>query len=399
VRNDASFLTVSQVNALLKAKIEEDDDLHGLVVKGEISNWKPYRSGVFFDLKDQASVISCLLWSDSALYLSFEPKEGDEVLATGSLSVYAPRGRYSLTVSTLELYGQGKALLALEALKKKLQAEGLFDPSRKRPIPRFPRTLGIIVGKGSAAEADLLKNLQRRWPLADIFDFPALVQGKEAPASLLKALETAETYPLDTLILARGGGSEEDLSAFNDERLARALANSPIPTVSAVGHEIDTTLIDYVSDLRVSTPTGAAEAATPDQNDIRNGLADSEDRLNASIDKTLTNCREKIVSLSSRPFFRNPAAQYVAAGEKVRTLSQRLAAAMDHQIALRKENIVSYAGRLKALNPEGVLSRGYSITQNANGKIIASIKDLQVGEEVKTKLKDGIMHSKVVRKE
>jgi exodeoxyribonuclease VII large subunit len=399
VRNDAPFLTVSQVNALLKAKIEGDEDLHGLTVKGEISNWKPYRSGVFFDLKDQGSVISCLLWSDSALYLSFEPKEGDEVLATGSLSVYAPRGRYSLTVATLELYGQGKALLALEALKKKLQAEGLFDLSRKRPVPRFPLALGIIVGKGSAAEADLLKNLQRRWPLADIYDFPALVQGKEAPDSLLKALSLAEAYPLDVLIIARGGGSEEDLSAFNDEKLARALANSPIPTISAVGHEIDTTLIDYVSDLRVSTPTGAAEAATPDQNDVRSALGDAEARLQTSVEKILANDHGKIVSLSSRPFFHNPAAPYEAADEKVKALGQRLSAAIDHQIALRKENLASFSGRLKALNPEGVLKRGYSITQDAAGKIIVSVNDLQVGEEVKTKFKDGIMHSKVVRKE
>jgi exodeoxyribonuclease VII large subunit len=393
------FLTVSQVNALVKGKIEEDDDLRGLRIKGEISNWKPYRSGVFFDLKDEKSVISCLLWSDSALYLPFEPKNGDEVIAFGSLEVYAPRGRYSLAVSRLELYGQGKALLELEALKRKLQAEGLFDASRKRPIPRFPSAIGLIVGKASAAEADLRKNIERRWPLTRIVEFTATVQGKEAPASLLAALAKATGERLDTLIIARGGGSEEDLSAFNDERFARQVAASPIPTISAVGHEIDTTIVDYVADLRVSTPTAAAEAATPDQKDIRIALAEDEGRLEAAIRKTLAAAQEKVASLSSRPFFKNPAAEYENAEEKVRVLADRLGLAMENALALRKGELSSLALRLKALNPEKVLERGYSITETEDGKILSSVKEVSQGDRIKTRLKNGIIHSAVERKE
>lgn len=390
---NSDYLSVSALNRLLKAKFEADDDLHNLFVEGEISSWKTYPNATYFDLKDATSVLSCILWGTSSLYLPFEPKIGDEVLVRGDLSVYPPRGRYSLMCNSIQLAGVGKELLALEALKKKLQAEGLFAESRKRSIVRFPRAIGIIVGKGSAAEADLLKNLNRRWPLADLYFFPSLVQGKEAPKDLLRALSLAQSYPLDTLIIARGGGSNEDLSAFNDEALVRSIASSRIPTISAVGHESDTTLVDYVSDLRVSTPTGAAEAATPNVSDVIVTILDEEARLHNALNGQLRHLQEKLALLSGRPFFKNPAAPYEEKEEEVEDLSHRLSLAMSRNIETKRAAVEADSLRLRALNPEKVLSRGYSITRNHSGKVISSTKDVHSGEEVETKLKDGIIQS------
>ena len=399
-RQNLPYLTVTTVNTLIKYKLEGDSDLRDLTVKGEISNWKRYRSGVFFDLVDgKGSVLSCTIWSDSLLYLTFEPKDGDEVIAYGNISVYAPRGRYSLQVRNLQLFGQGAALLALEALKKKLAAEGLFDPSRKRAIPRFPKAIGIIVGRDSAAEADLLRNIKRRWPLADIYDFPAQVQGADAPKSVIKAILKAQTYPIDTLIVARGGGSNEDLSAFNDEQLVRTLAACKIPTISAVGHEIDITLIDYVSDLRVSTPTGAAEAATPDQEEIREQLLNCEDQLKSKIKTKLSNYRDKLKSISSRPFFQNPGSMYQRTSADVTHLKESLELAMRHLLELRIKRIESLEARLKSINPENVIKRGYSLTMDESGMAITSAKNVKPGQTLKTKLKDGIIVSKVTEGE
>jgi exodeoxyribonuclease VII large subunit len=329
------YLSVTEINTLLKAKFEEDDDLHGLFIQGEISSWKSYPNATYFDLKDDKSVLSCILWGTASLYLPFEPKIGDLVLVRGDLSVYPPRGRYSLMCSSIELAGLGNQLLALEALKKKLQSEGLFDESRKRAIPKFPKAIGIIVGKGSAAEADLLKNLNRRWPISELYFFPSLVQGKEAPKDLLRALKLALSYPLDTLIIARGGGSNEDLSAFNDETLVRAVAFSPVPTISAVGHESDTTLIDYVSDLRVSTPTGAAEAATPNQIDVLNGILQEGERLQNALLAEMASLSTRLEALSSRPFFKNPAAPYDEKEKEVEELNKRLYLAISRSLRCR----------------------------------------------------------------
>ena len=393
--NAEHYLSVSELNSLLKAKFDGDDDLHSLSVRGEISSWKSYANATYFDLKDATSVLSCILWGTSSLYLPFEPKVGDEVLVRGDLSVYPPRGRYNLMCTSIELAGQGSQLLALEALKKKLQSEGLFDLSRKRSIKKFPRTIGIIVGSGSAAEADLFKNCNRRWPLADLYFFPSLVQGKEAPKDLLRALRLALSYPLDTLIIARGGGSNEDLSAFNDEALVRALASSPIPTISAVGHESDTTLVDYVSDLRVSTPTGAAEAATPNQSDILEGILSQESRLQNALEQRWAYLEEKLRLLSGRAFFNNPAAPYQEKEEDIDDLRKRLDLGMNRILASKKEEVGALKLHWKALDPESVLARGFSLTRNGTGKLVSSVQDIRKGEELETKLKDGIIHSVV----
>ena len=394
------YFSVTALNTLIKSKIDGDEELHNVYVKGEISNWKSYNSGFFFDLVDEKkSVIPCILWGDNYLYLPFEPKNGDEVIALGSVSVYVGRGRYNFTVKTLEKFGQGAALLALEALKKKLQAEGLFDISHKKSIPEFPKSIGLIVGDKSAAEADLIKNISRRWPLCEILVFPSLVQGKDAPKELLKALRRAETTEIDILIIARGGGSNEDLSAFNDEALARELYACTIPCISAVGHEIDTTLIDYVSDLRVSTPTGAAEAATPDQQEIRAVLLGAEDSLNTAMKNLLSKKRDQLNSLSARPFFKNPSSNYAKAKEEVQQLSKRLEMSLGHLFEMSRNQVRSLSSRLDALNPRNVISRGYSMTTDERGNIVTSVRQIAEGDTLKSVLKDGTITSKVTSKE
>ena len=394
------YFSVTALNTLIKSKIDGDEELHNVYVKGEISNWKSYNSGFFFDLVDEKKSVSpCILWGDNYLYLPFEPKNGDEVIALGSVSVYVGRGRYNFTVKTLEKFGQGAALLALEALKKKLQAEGLFDVSHKKPIPEFPKSIGLIVGDKSAAEADLIKNISRRWPLCEILVFPSLVQGKEAPKELLKALRRAETTEIDILIIARGGGSNEDLSAFNDEALTRELYACTIPCISAVGHEIDTTLIDYVSDLRVSTPTGAAEAATPDQQEIRAILLGSEDALNTAMKNLLSKKRDQLNALSARPFFKNPSSNYAKAKEEVQQLSKRLEMSLGHLFEMSRNQVHSLSSRLDALNPRNVINRGYSMTTDERGNIVTSVKQIAEGDTLKSVLKDGTITSKVTSKE
>lgn len=396
-RNELPYISVTSLNTLIKYKLEGETDLRGLYVKGEISNWKIYRSGVFFDLKDEnGSVISCLLWGNYASRLSFIPKDGDEVIAFGNITVYTARGRYSLQVFTLELFGLGASLLALENLKKKLAKEGLFDQARKRKIPSMPSVIGVIVGKNSAAESDLRKNILRRWPLTKILFFYAQVQGLDAPKSIIKALNEAEECEIDTLIIARGGGSSEDLSAFNDETLVREFAKCPFPFISAVGHEIDFTLLDYVADLRVSTPTAAAEAATPNQIDIRNDLLNKEEELQENLLNKIRNGKEKLMFLARRQFFLNPASIYERNKEEVQDKQDRLSRAIALYLSSLSDKVKSYESRLKSINPDNIVKRGYSITMGENGMPITSAKNVHKGQKIKTKLKDGIIESEVL---
>ncbi len=395
------FISVTALNAIVKLKLEGDSDLRGLYVKGEISNWKIYRSGVFFDLKDEnGSVISCLIWTNNVSKLSFVPKNGDEVIVYGNINVYAARGQYKLQVFTLFLYGYGASLIALENLKKKLAAEGIFDEERKRPIPKIPNVIGIIVGKNSAAESDLRKNITRRWPLTEVRFFYAQVQGTDAPKSLIKALDAAKSYDdIDTLIVARGGGSNEDLSAFNDENVVRAFAQCPFPFISAVGHEIDVTLIDYVADKRVSTPTAAAEAATPNQDDIREYLLGHEKTLKDDIDKKINDYRTKIEFLSKRPFFLKPSSIYSDMKKEVLDKSSMLAKAVRNMLVLEKNSVDALEKRLNSSNPDNIVKKGFSITTDEKGKPLTSIKKIKEGQTIKTRLKDGIIASEVLRKE
>lgn len=398
--NEGKILSVEEVNGAIKGILEGIPLFSSLLVKGEISNWKAYRTGVFFDLKgEEGSVLSCTIWNNYLERLSFLPKNGDEVLAKGRISVYQKGGRYSLSAYSLERYGDGAALLALEALKRKLAAEGLFDEKRKRSLPFFPKAIGVICGKGSAAESDILTNIARRYPIAEIYVYNAIVQGKEAPKSILDALKRAASSPIDVLILARGGGSNEDLSAFNDEGVVRAFAAFPKPTISAVGHEIDTTLVDFASDKRASTPTGAAEAATPDILDIRTFLLSSERRLLSSLEKTIERKEEALRSLSSRPFFKDALSGYEKVGKDLKAYQKRLENGVATALFAKERALDALKARLQSVSPLSVLGRGYSMLLAENGNLLSSAESLPKGKKFKAVLRDGNIEAVSLGKE
>lgn len=366
-------ISVSDVNEYIKKTLEEDENLHYLYVKGEISNYKVASNGAaYFSLSDDKSTISCVIFSNYRQALKFNPANGDDVKVIASLSVYAPRGTYSLRVYNIEKKGLGDALVELEKLKKKLASEGLFDDSKKKPINQYPKKIGIITALNSAALKDLIFNIQRRFPIVDIYIFPSSVQGESAPKELLEAYKASQEYDLDTLIIGRGGGSSEDLSAFNDETLIRALASRKCPIISAVGHEIDMTLIDLIADKRASTPTGAAEIATPNRDDIEERLIQSDLNIKDAIKQKLKNYENNFIFLKNQ-----------------------LGRTMDSYLNNLQNTIKQKSNHLDDLNPMKILSRGYSITLNENGSIIKSIKQVKINESIDIKLSDGTIRSQI----
>ena len=396
---ESEILTVTHLNNRIKRILENEERLHGIFLRGEISNFKSYPNGhAYFSLKDEESSVSAAMWASNVRKLRFRPKDGDKVIVRGSISVYPPRGSYSFICETISYDGEGDELAKLRALAEKLRKEGLFDESRKKKIPAFPRRIGIIAGKDSAGMKDITHNASLRWPLVTLVMIPSLVQGEAAPKDLLRALKLAESADLDTLIIGRGGGSSEDLWAFNDEDLVRAIAACEIPVISAVGHEIDTTLVDLVADMRVSTPTGAAVAATPDQNDIFMALADAQDTLKTAVEALLRRKKEKLELLTNRSFFTNPKAIYEAKAQEVAKMENYMKAKMQSLVLSKKAGLEAVSGKLAGLNPENVLKRGYAISQTAEGKVISSIDDAKEGEEIVTHLKDGIITSSVKSK-
>ncbi len=392
--------SVSQLNDAIKQMFDLNFALRNLTIKGEISNLKRYPNGhVYFSLKDDQSSIRAAMFANYAKNMPATIKDGDEVLVKGRVSVYVPRGEYMFYVEAMELNGLGSQLLELELLKKKLEAEGLFDPSRKRKIDIFPKAIGVISAANSAAMADIKTNLLRRNPLIEVICFPSLVQGSEAPKDLLRALNEAKNAKIDTLIIGRGGGASEDLSAFNDETLVREASKFPVPIISAVGHEIDFTLIDFVADARASTPTGAAELATIDKREIYQKLDDCSERLDSFLKGTIEYLKEKLDNIKSRPFFQNPKSMYESKLVELTNTKNKLNMLIKHILEIKKEEITSRSKHLTALSPDGVLNRGYSIMQDESGKVIKNIKDVEINQIVKTTLNGGVMTSIVTNKE
>lgn len=372
MEENSVVLTVSEINTFVKAVLTSEERLKFLRIRGEISNFKAYPSGHFyFSLKDEQSLISAVMFSNYAKKCTFVPENGKEVIVIASIDAYVARGTYNLTVYEMEEVGQGQLLVELEKLKKKLAAEGLFDQSRKREINRFPKAVGIITAPNGAAIRDIITNLKRRYPITDIYVFPSLVQGEQAPKELLKAFEESQKYDLDTLIIGRGGGASEDLSAFNDETLVRAIAKSKMPVIAAVGHEIDSTLVDFVADKRASTPTGAAELATVDRADIEKDLDYASLELEQNLYKIISNYKEEIEENSKDLY--NSITDYLS----------------------DKENdLINISKQLDLINPQNVLSRGYSIISH-NGKVVKSNKDVNVSDVLTIQLKDGSLVSEV----
>lgn len=374
--NNRPVFTVSDVNQYIKAVLNNDENLKFIYVKGEISNFKMASNGHFyFSLKDEKAMISAMMFSGYASKNTFQPENGQEVVVFGSIDAYPGRGTYQIIVYQMQEVGAGQALLELEKLKKKLKEEGLFDESRKRPINLYPKAIGVITAPNSAAIKDILFNLKRRYPIADIYVFYSAVQGDNAAKELLNAFNIAQTYPLDTLLIGRGGGSSEDLSAFNDETLVRALATSKMPIIACVGHEIDSTLVDFVADKRASTPTGAAELATIDQREIL-------EHLSFSLQEMEENIKEKVESLK----------------EDVSSYKEELKQSILNLLKQEIEILVHKKATLEALNPHNVLSRGYSLTVDEEGHPI-KINKVKSGDKIKTILEDGALTSEVINVE
>ena len=366
--------TVSDINNFIKAVLTSEEKLKFIRVKGEISNFKAYPSGHFyFSLKDNDSVINAVMFAGYAKKVIFTPKNGDEVTVLASVDSYVPRGSYNLNVFEMEEVGLGQQLIELEKLKKQLMSEGLFDESRKRPINIYPNAIGVITAPNGAAIRDIVTNIKRRYPIADIYVFPSLVQGEQAPEELLKAFYKSQEYDLDTLIIGRGGGASEDLSAFNDEKLVRAISKSKFPIIAAVGHEIDTTLIDYIADKRASTPTGAAELATVDRREIEKEFNYAALSMEQAISSLVKKQRDELVSLKEE-------------------IKDSLLEKLDSQ----KEKLKHLKAQLELLNPKSVLSRGYSISLDENGKAISSVKQIKLEQKIRTIVSDGEVLSKVI---
>ena len=392
--------SVSALNRYIKQMFDNDFTLRGLRLKGEISNLKRYPSGhVYFSLKDEESAIKAVMFAQNTRFMPSTIKDGDEVIITGYVSVYPQRGEYQVYAEAMELFGEGAQLLELELLKKKLAAEGLFDASRKRKLVSFPSSVGVISAPNSAALADIRTNLLRRNPLISVQIFPSLVQGADSPKSLLEALKKAKESNIDTLIIGRGGGASEDLSAFNDETLVREAAKFPVPIISAVGHEIDFTLIDYVADARASTPTGAAELATIDKREIYEMLSNKEIELDETITDLISNYSHKLELLKKNSFFENPKVMYENTLIEVENTSKRLDSFMNHLLEMKKQKLDAFKKQLKSLSIDNTLQRGFSIMQNEEGKIITSINDVEVNQMVKTRIHGGVLTAKVTNKE
>lgn len=392
--------SVTSLNRYIKQMFDRDFTLRGLRLKGEISNLKKYPSGhIYFTLKDEESTIRAVLFAEYTRYMPSTIKDGDEVIVTGYVSVYPTRGEYQVYAQAMELAGAGALLMELELLKKKLAAEGLFDQSRKRLIKRLPNKIGVISASGSAAMADIVTNLMRRNPLLEVVTFPAQVQGQGSVESLLDALKKAENSGIDTLIIGRGGGASEDLSSFNNEKLVREASKFPVPIISAVGHEIDFTLIDYVADARASTPTGAAELATIDKREIYQQLDQASEDLDSSINSLLKNYNSLIDIIKNKAFFTNPKSMYSETLIKVDNMKRTLDNSMSYILKLKREEITSKSKQLSALSPDGVLLRGYAIMQDEKGKVVKSVKDVEINQLVKTRFKDGVVVSTVTNKE
>ena len=365
--------TVSDVNQYIKAVLNKDESLKYIYVKGEISNFKMASNGHFyFSLKDDKSMIGAMMFSGYANKIAFKPENGQEVVVFGSIDVYVGRGSYSIIAYQMEEVGAGQALLELEKLKKKLKEEGLFDESRKRPINLFPKAIGVITAPNSAAIKDILFNLNRRYPIADVYVFYSAVQGDNAAKELLNAFNIAQTYPLDTLLIGRGGGASEDLSAFNDETLVRAIATSKMPVIACIGHEIDSTLVDFVADKRASTPTGAAELATVDQREICQHLLYATNDMEEAIKNRL-----------------------IAMEDDLSSLKEDLHSSILNLINQQSLLLAHKKATLEALNPDNVINRGYSLTVDEDGHPV-SVNRVKKGQIVKTILKDGVIHSEVI---
>lgn len=391
------YITVTSLNKYIKFKLDNDENLNQVFLRGEISNFKDHTRGhYYFTIKDENSRINAIMFSSSAKNVKFIPTDGMKVLVTGRVSVYEATGAYQIYVEEMIEDGIGNLYIAYEQLKKKLLEEGLFDEVHKKTIPKIPKCIGIITAPTGAAVKDILSTIKRRWPIAKTILFPTLVQGDGAKEAIVEALNMANGFTeIDLLIVGRGGGSIEDLWAFNEEIVARAIYDSKIPIISAVGHEIDFTIADLVADLRAPTPTGAAEMAVPDINNINDYLKQIKIRLLKTITNKLKISKEILLRLTNSYILKNPINIYQVKEQTFDNLLDKLNNNILKILDEKKHLYLNIYSKLEVLNPDLTLKRGYSITK-LKGKIITSSKEVKINDQLDIKVFDGNIKTKVV---
>lgn len=416
--NNEVSLTVTDINNYIKNIVDGDFFLSNVTLKGEISNLKFHTRGhLYFSLKDENSKINAVMFNYKNLGLNFIPKDGMNVIVKGKVSVFTTGGSYQITVSNMKEDGIGNLYILFEELKRRLEREGLFSPEHKKKLPRIPKKVGVITASTGAAIKDIISTINRRFPLTEIILFPTLVQGVGAKENIVKMINEANESDVDVIILGRGGGSIEDLWAFNEEIVARAIYNSNKPIVSAVGHEIDFTISDFVSDMRAPTPTGAAELVVPSKVEIQSYLNDYKGRIISVINKKIKSYTDTFSKLKSTYILKNPISMYEIDEQKLDNMLEKLGSIMTYKLEREKSKLNNLSKmispnilnrldkekiklenietKLKLLNPENILKKGYSLTL-VEGKIVKSINSVKKGSIIDTKFSDGIIKSEVL---
>ena len=396
-----NVLSITQLNEYIRGRMDADPLLAQVAVRGEISNYKLYPSGHhYFTLKDETSALKCVLFKGNAMRLRFRPENGMKIVAMGKVSVFPRDGAYQLYCSALAMDGVGDLYAAFEQLKQKLAAQGLFDPAHKKPLPKFPGTIGIITSSAGAAVHDMLRILRKRYPLSQVRLLPVRVQGAEAPGEIAAAIRYANHYQLaDLLIVGRGGGSIEDLWAFNDERVAYAIYESQIPVISAVGHEPDVTISDFVADLRAATPSNAAELAVPDQDALRQNLDAMASAMATAFARQLKAAKQHLTMLARSPALQSPTGYIEQREKNLELLKNRLISAQNRNITQKNQRYIAAVSKLDAMSPLKVLTRGYSMAQTDTGTVIRSVSQVELGERIRISFSDGSISATVMNKE
>ena len=394
---EMAVYSVSQINQYIKSLLDRDGVLTNVCVTGELSNYKIYPSGHhYFSLKDAEGAIRCVMFKGSAFRLRFRPENGMKVLVTGRVSVFPRDGAYQLYCEFMMPEGTGDLHVAFEQLKQKLQAEGLFDSAHKKQLPRYPQRIAIITSSAGAAVHDMLRILGKRYPLCKVILLPVRVQGVEAPPEICGAIRYVNRYRLaDLIITGRGGGSIEDLWAFNDERVAREIYLSEIPVISAVGHEPDVTISDFVADLRAATPSNGAELAVPDQMELRQMIQSLEIRMGQALDGKLKLSRQRLARLAASRVLQNPMNYLQDRRLVLDHLQKQLASGMRETVSRKKQKLVAFASAMDAMSPLKVLARGYSMTKDSKGQVVTDAAALYPGDEITVTFRSGQLQATV----
>ena len=413
------YLTVSQINSYINKKLKGDVNLQNIYIKGEISNYIAHRSGhSYFTLKDEKSQIPAVMFKGRKQFLKFTPENGMKVIIKGKIEVYERDGKYQLYASTMTEDGIGNLHVAFEQLKKKLKAEGLFDETHKKEIPKYPKRIGVVTAQTGAAIRDIITTIEKRYPYCEVFVFSTLVQGDQAAGQIVRKIKYAQQFDIDTLIVGRGGGSIEDLWPFNEEIVARAIYDCKIPVISGVGHEVDFTISDFVADKRAPTPTGAAMMAVPDASEVKYKITQLNARLNKSINDMIKENRIKLNNISQKQVLKNPESIYEIKGMTLDNLVAKLEFTSKNIISENKHKLISLKNRnimknpeeiirmkrepylrnidkLNVLNPLLTLKRGYTMTK-VEGKVVSSAKDVKPGDGLDVEFDDGTVNTRVI---